>query len=148
MAIQLLIHAVLISSCSSWSSEVSLKLFWADFNQNIWKTCIISMRKNCPYSELFWSALSRIRTEYGEIRRISSYLIQMRKIKRTRITPNTDTFHALIFKFVKKNWQFFLTILKSVSLSLPKVSIWLLTGAVLYLGLLRNLAKFTRKQLP
>ena len=25
------------------------------------------LRKNCPYSELFWSAFSRIRTEYGEI---------------------------------------------------------------------------------
>ena len=32
----------------------------------------------CPYSELFWSAFSRIRTEYGEI------------------TPNTDTFHAVL----------------------------------------------------
>ena len=26
-----------------------------------------SLRQKCPYSELFWSALSRIRTEYGEI---------------------------------------------------------------------------------
>ena len=25
-----------------------------------------SLRKNCPYSELFWSALSCIRTEYGQ----------------------------------------------------------------------------------
>ena len=24
-----------------------------------------SLRKKCPYSELFWSAFSRIRTEYG-----------------------------------------------------------------------------------
>ena len=27
------------------------------------------MRKKCPYSELFWSVFSRIRTEYGEMRR-------------------------------------------------------------------------------
>ena len=27
-----------------------------------------SLRKKCPYSELFWSVFSRIRTEYGEIR--------------------------------------------------------------------------------
>ena len=27
------------------------------------------MRKKCPYSGFFWSAFSRIRTEYGEIRR-------------------------------------------------------------------------------
>ena len=26
-----------------------------------------ALRKKCPYSELFWSACSRIRTEYGEI---------------------------------------------------------------------------------
>ena len=28
----------------------------------------IPLREKCPYSELFWSAFSRIRTEYGEIR--------------------------------------------------------------------------------
>ena len=27
----------------------------------------IAVRKKCPYSELFWSAFFRIRTEYGEI---------------------------------------------------------------------------------
>ena len=36
--------------------------------------------KKYPYSELFWSTFSRIRTEYGEI---------------CSITPNTDTFYAL-----------------------------------------------------
>ena len=51
----------------------------------------ISLCKKCPYSELFWSAFSRIRTEYGEILRIQS---ECGKI-RTRITPNTDTFHAV-----------------------------------------------------
>ena len=42
-----------------------------------------TQRQNYPYFELFWSVFSRIRTEYGKIR--------------TRITPNTDTFHALQF---------------------------------------------------
>ena len=54
-----------------------------------------ALRKKCPYSELFWSAFSRIRTEYGEILwdiRISLYSVRMRKM-RTRITPNTDTFY-------------------------------------------------------
>ena len=37
--------------------------------------------KNCPYSELFWSAFSRIQSECGEMR--------------TKITANTDTFHAV-----------------------------------------------------
>ena len=40
-----------------------------------------TLRKNCPYSELFWSVFSRIRTEYGEIRSISPYSVQMRENK-------------------------------------------------------------------
>ena len=32
----------------------------------------------CPYSELFWSTFSRIRTEYGEIWSISPYSVRMR----------------------------------------------------------------------
>ena len=28
------------------------------------------LREKCPYSELFWSVFSNIRTEYGEIRSI------------------------------------------------------------------------------
>ena len=31
----------------------------------------------CPYSEFFWSVFSRIRTEYGEILRISPYSVRM-----------------------------------------------------------------------
>ena len=38
-----------------------------------------SRREKCSYSELFWSAFSRIRTEYGEIHRISPYFVQMRE---------------------------------------------------------------------
>ena len=32
------------------------------------KNCTCSLREKCSYSELFWSAFSFIRTEYGEIR--------------------------------------------------------------------------------
>ena len=42
---------------------------------------------------------SRIRTEYGEILRISPYSVRMRENagkRQTRITPNTDTFYAVI----------------------------------------------------
>ena len=52
-----------------------------------------TLRKKYPYSELFGSAFSRIRTEYGVILRVSPYSVRM---PRTRITPNTDTFHAVI----------------------------------------------------
>ena len=46
-----------------------------------------------PYSKLFWSVFFGIRTEYGEIRSTSLYWVRMWEI-RTRITPNTGTFHA------------------------------------------------------
>ena len=42
---------------------------------------ILTLRKKCPYLKLFWSILSRIRTEYGQILRISPYLVQMQKNK-------------------------------------------------------------------
>ena len=72
----------------------------------------MSLRKKCPYSELFWSALSafsRIWIEYGEIRSISPYLVQMWENAgkmRTRITPNTDTFYAVC---VSKYFAYHLT---------------------------------------
>ena len=50
----------------------------------------------CPYSELFWSVFSRIWTECREMRSISPYSVRMREM-RTRITPNTDAFHAVIY---------------------------------------------------
>ena len=55
------------------------------------------------YSELFWAALSRIRTEYREIRSISPYSVESGKI-RIRITPNTKMFHAVIFATCKISW--------------------------------------------
>ena len=42
-----------------------------------------SLPEKCPYWELVWSAFSRIQSECREMR--------------TRITPNTDTFYAVIF---------------------------------------------------
>ena len=38
---------------------------------------IRSLREKCPYSELFWSAFSRIWTEYGEILCISLCLVRI-----------------------------------------------------------------------
>ena len=64
-----------------------------------------SLCKKCPYSELFWSTFSRIRTEYGEICRISRIQTESGKI-RTRITPNTDTFHAVVmYHFIACYWH-------------------------------------------
>ena len=36
---------------------------------------ILFLRKKHPYSELFWSIFSRIRTDYGEVLRISPYSV-------------------------------------------------------------------------
>ena len=47
-----------------------------------------------PYSKFSWSVFSRIRTEYGEIIRISSYKVQMQE-NTDQKTPNTDTFYAV-----------------------------------------------------
>ena len=53
-----------------------------------------TLGEKCPYSELFWSAFSRIWTEYGE----ESFRIQSKCRKmRTGITPNTDTFYAVVY---------------------------------------------------
>ena len=38
-----------------------------------------ALREKCPYSELFWPAFFRIRTEYGEILLISPYSVRMRE---------------------------------------------------------------------
>ena len=46
----------------------------------------------CPYSELFWSAFSRIWTEYGEIFRISPYSVQM---KENADQNNSEYWHIL-----------------------------------------------------
>ena len=40
---------------------------------------VSALRKKCPYSELLWSVLSCIRTEYGEIQIISPYSVRMRE---------------------------------------------------------------------
>ena len=65
---------------------------------------VFTLHKKCPYSELFWSAFSHIRTEYGEIR-----MWKNTEKMRTRITPNTDTLRSVnswFYKseFIKLTW--------------------------------------------
>ena len=59
------------------------KMFVQVFPRAWYAMCMftrVTLRKKCPYSELFWSAFSRIRTEYGEIRSISLYSVQMQEM--------------------------------------------------------------------
>ena len=46
------------------SSYLVLSLYW-------------TLREKCPYSKIFWSLFSRIRTEYREMRSTSPYSVQM-----------------------------------------------------------------------
>ena len=39
----------------------------------------LTLRKECPYSELFWSAFSCIQTEYQQMLRICPYSVRMRQ---------------------------------------------------------------------
>ena len=71
----------------------------------------IALHKKRPYSKLFWSAFSHIWTEYGEIQ---SKCVKMR----TRITPNTDTFHAMLIsikRLIQKGPKF-----KADNVRIPK----------------------------
>ena len=55
------------------------KFFKNDVGKPPERTNTNTLRKNCPYSELFWSIFSRIRTEYGEILRTSPYSVPIRE---------------------------------------------------------------------
>ena len=58
--------------------------------------------KKCPYSKLFWSVFSHIRTKYGEILRISPYSVQMRG---NTDQNNSEYAHFLRSDFVPLNLQ-------------------------------------------
>ena len=68
-----------------------------------------SLRENCPYLELFWPAFSRVRTEYGEIQYLSVFSPNAGKYGkiRTRITPNTDTFYAVLTTNLNSSQEIF-----------------------------------------
>ena len=63
---------------------------WANLEGNLWR---LTLRKKCPYSELFCSAF---------FPHFSAFGLNTGKM-RTRITPNTDTFYA-----VSSYWRYFL----------------------------------------
>ena len=64
-----------------YQSKEESRKFIELFHLNIDQMNKLKMCKKCPYSELFWSVISRIRTEYGGILRIFPYLVQMRENK-------------------------------------------------------------------
>ena len=55
---------------------------------------LLSLREKCPHSEYFWSAFSRICTEYEEIRSIPQRLKQD-----TNFSQNTIHIHTILVLF-------------------------------------------------
>ena len=72
-----------------------------------------STARKCPYSELFRSAFSRIRTECGEILRISLYSARMRK--------NTDQDNSEYGHFLRSD--LFLRIFRILLTNLQKIEL-------------------------
>ena len=58
---------------------------WKKFVKKPFNYKQITLRKKCPYSELFWS------TFFPHF----SHIPTMRRKMRTRVTPNKDTFYAV-----------------------------------------------------
>ena len=54
---------------------------------------------------VFWSILSRIWTEYGDLRSKSPYSVQIRENTGQK-TPYYDTFHALYFSLLSMYYSF------------------------------------------
>ena len=62
-----------------WYNQSSRALLYMFESQLGSGSTWLTLREKCPYSELFWSTFSRIRTEYGEILRISPYSVRMQE---------------------------------------------------------------------
>ena len=97
---------LLIETCPNESfieHDSMYKTFWILFSIVFWSLDLfvktidkVSLRKTCPYSELFWSVFSHICTEYGEILHISPYSVRMRE--------NTNQNNSKYGHFSHKVW--------------------------------------------
>ena len=63
----------------------------------LWLLCFVSLREKWRYSEFFWSVFSRIRTECGEINRISPYSVKMRENTDQTNSEYGDSSHSVCF---------------------------------------------------
>ena len=64
----------------------------------------VTLSKKSPYSELFWSAFSRIRIEYGEILRISPYSVRMQENVDQNNSEYGEFFWRYLINFFHKPW--------------------------------------------
>ena len=97
--------------------------FWEEYTSNIKKRRLFALRQKCLYSELFWTVFPRIRTEYGEIFRISQYSLW--------IQENTDQNNSEYGFFIRSvNWQqpSFLVDIQSKLITNQMFSVWPFCG--------------------
>ena len=83
------VNIIYLTFCTSWYVVQLANRFSdncnfcgiSEENLNIHRTetLVNSLREKFPYSELFWSTVSNIQTEYREVWSISLYSIQMRE---------------------------------------------------------------------
>ena len=112
----------MLECCNEYST--TLKTFNKFINKQIYNKTKLMMPLQCtihpphwqslceksPYSELFWSAFSRIRTEYGEIIRISLYSSRMRQNVDQNNSENGHFLRSVCnaFSFALHPFQYFL----------------------------------------
>ena len=69
---------LVLFKCSASFFRKNLKSL-VDEKIQLWLISWLLQHKKCPYSELFWSVFSHIRTEYGKILHFSPYSVRMWK---------------------------------------------------------------------
>ena len=66
------------------------------------------LREKCPYSEFFWGVFSFIRTDYGQMLRISPYLVWMKENtnqKKLRLRTFFKQWSLNHYKFIGLSYQ-------------------------------------------
>ena len=87
---------VYLGPCQTYLMELFVKIITSLFSEKssslmfdrVLNMLLLIAHEKCPYSEFFWSVFSRIRTEYGEILRISPYSVRMRENRDQKNSEN------------------------------------------------------------
>ena len=89
-------------------TEIIIWCIFQNKDRNYLESKQIKLREKCLYSELLWSAFSPIRTEYGEVLRISPYWIWMRENADQNNSEYGHLLGSVIDKFCSSSLVIFL----------------------------------------
>ena len=78
----------------------------------------VHLREKCSNSEFFWSVFSRIRIEYGEIRDIFPYSVQMRENTEQK---NSEYGHFLPSGSMKSFIEYVRKMFRKIHISYPLI---------------------------